>query len=197
MKKTTLDTLLFLPELKSLAGGKSLSNLGFLIGIYVVSLFSLGSGQQVQQFLREQMDDPYVKLIATEIPQNQCKDLHRDIEGLLLNNKPFRNEFRIDNAVLFKRNYILLQGNGERKSFPVGSFSNESHPIWEMLSRSLKVNDPIRVPFGAEAVFFSNFGLRTIVCGPGSMQADGHQPNKGISMTQLTACLCFLQNAIF
>jgi len=81
-------------------------------------------------------------------------------------------------------------------SYP-GFDSNYSDPMWEMLGRSLEVNDPIKVPFGAEAVFFSNLGLHTVVWGPGSMQADGYQTNEGISMTQLAACLCFLQKAIF
>ena len=81
-------------------------------------------------------------------------------------------------------------------SYP-GFNGNYADPTWEMLGRSLEVNDHIKVPFGTEAGFFSNLGLRTVVCGPGSMQADGHQPNEGISMTQLTACRRFLQNAIF
>ncbi|XXK30493.1 acetylornithine deacetylase [Rhodobacteraceae bacterium nBUS_24] len=80
-------------------------------------------------------------------------------------------------------------------SYP-GFDGNYNDPIWEKLVRSLDPRKPIKVSFGTEAGFFSNLGLRTLVCGPGSMQADGHQPNEGIATAQLQACHRFIQKVM-
>ena len=80
-------------------------------------------------------------------------------------------------------------------SYP-GFNGNYADPMWEILGASVNLSEPIKVPFGTEAGFFSNLGLRTVVCGPGSMQADGHQPNEGIAVAQLAACRRFLQKVM-
>lgn len=45
-----------------------------------------------------------------------------------------------------------------------------------------------KVAFGTEAGFFHQLGIPTVVCGPGSMAAQGHQPDEYISLGQLAAC---------
>lgn len=45
-----------------------------------------------------------------------------------------------------------------------------------------------KVAFGTEAGFFANIGIDTIVCGPGSMDGQGHKPDEFISTAQLAAC---------
>ncbi|PHO03486.1 acetylornithine deacetylase [Rhodobacteraceae bacterium 4F10] len=45
-----------------------------------------------------------------------------------------------------------------------------------------------KVAFGTEAGFFSNLGIETVVCGPGSMAGQGHKPDEYITLDQLDAC---------
>lgn len=46
----------------------------------------------------------------------------------------------------------------------------------------------IKVAFGTEAGFFDELGIPTVVCGPGSMEAQGHKPDEFIALEQLAAC---------
>lgn len=48
------------------------------------------------------------------------------------------------------------------------------------------------VAFGTEAGIFKNAGIRTVVCGPGSIQ-QAHQPDEFVSLEQLAKCQAFLQ----
>jgi hypothetical protein len=127
MKRRNLDSLLFKPELKSLAGGKSWSTLVFLVIIYSVALFSLGVGKQIKSFLTEQMEDPFVKLISTVIPENECR------REQLLRNDELQQNFEIDDARLFHRNFVSVQGVRDRVTLSVGSFDGKDHPLWDML----------------------------------------------------------------
>ncbi len=46
-----------------------------------------------------------------------------------------------------------------------------------------------KVAFGTEAGYFSTqLGIPTIVCGPGSMDDQGHQPDEHVTLSQLVAC---------
>ena len=45
-----------------------------------------------------------------------------------------------------------------------------------------------KVAFGTEAGFFSALDLPTVVIGPGDMARDGHKPDEGLDLSQLTAC---------
>jgi acetylornithine deacetylase len=49
-------------------------------------------------------------------------------------------------------------------------------------------NTTTKVAFGTEAGFFSELGIPTVVCGPGSMEGQGHKPYEYITLDQLTAC---------
>ena len=52
-----------------------------------------------------------------------------------------------------------------------------------------RVTDTTKVAFGTEAGYFSaHLGVPTIVCGPGSMEGQGHKPNEYIELSQLVAC---------
>jgi len=52
------------------------------------------------------------------------------------------------------------------------------------------------VAFGTEAGVLSELGVRTVVCGPGSMAGQGHKPDEFISKQQLAACSELLRNAV-
>lgn len=45
-----------------------------------------------------------------------------------------------------------------------------------------------KVAFGTEAGFFHGLGIPTIVCGPGSMEGQGHKPDEYVTLEQLAAC---------
>lgn len=45
-----------------------------------------------------------------------------------------------------------------------------------------------KVSFGTEAGFFAELGVPAVVCGPGSMQGQGHKPDEYITLDQLQAC---------
>ncbi|MFV1589896.1 acetylornithine deacetylase [Phaeobacter sp. JH20_39] len=45
-----------------------------------------------------------------------------------------------------------------------------------------------KVAFGTEAGVFSALGIPTVVCGPGSMEGQGHKPDEFITLDQLSAC---------
>lgn len=57
------------------------------------------------------------------------------------------------------------------------------------IAQRLAENQSItKVAFGTEAGFFSNLGIETVVCGPGSMAGQGHKPDEYITLDQLDAC---------
>jgi acetylornithine deacetylase len=48
------------------------------------------------------------------------------------------------------------------------------------------------VAFGTEAGLFKNAGIRTVVCGPGSI-AQAHQPDEYVTLEQLLRCQAFME----
>jgi acetylornithine deacetylase len=56
-----------------------------------------------------------------------------------------------------------------------------------------QTNETTKVAFGTEAgVFFDVLDIPTVVCGPGDMQGQGHQPDEYVEMDQLIACNAML-----
>ena len=53
-----------------------------------------------------------------------------------------------------------------------------------------------KVPFGTEAGFFAELGLKTVVIGPGDMASDGHKPNEGLTKSDLFACDAMMENIL-
>ena len=74
-----------------------------------------------------------------------------------------------------------------------GFMTDPSSCMCEHAAQFLDVKTPIKVAFGTEAGFFAELGLDTIVCGPGSMTADGHQPDEGLVIEQLYKCTQFIR----
>ncbi|CUH52083.1 acetylornithine deacetylase [Shimia marina] len=58
-------------------------------------------------------------------------------------------------------------------------------PYAQKLAQS---NATTKVAFGTEAGFFSELGIPTVVCGPGSMEGQGHKPDEYLAIAQLNAC---------
>ncbi|MDE0524616.1 MAG: acetylornithine deacetylase [Boseongicola sp.] len=49
-------------------------------------------------------------------------------------------------------------------------------------------NTTTKVAFGTEAGFFDGSGIPTVVCGPGSMEGQGHKPDEFVTVDQMVAC---------
>ena len=49
-------------------------------------------------------------------------------------------------------------------------------------------NATTKVAFGTEAGFFDSSGIPTVVCGPGSMEGQGHKPDEFVTVDQMVAC---------
>ena len=57
------------------------------------------------------------------------------------------------------------------------------------LAKSLAATDmTTKVAFGTEAGYFASLGVPCVVCGPGSMEEQGHKPDESITLGQLQAC---------
>lgn len=64
-------------------------------------------------------------------------------------------------------------------------------------ARKLMPNAPFtKVAFGTEAGVFSEMGIPSVVCGPGSMSGQGHKPDEYITIAQLAACRSMLGNVV-
>ena len=59
-----------------------------------------------------------------------------------------------------------------------------------------ETNTTTKVAFGTEAGVFATLGVPTIVCGPGSMEGQGHKPDEYITTEQLSACERMLERAV-
>lgn len=123
MASNKLDQLLFKPELKSLGGGKTWSTLIFLGVIYSFALFSLGSGDQVRHFLKQQMEDPFVRLLSSEVPEGECKA----VTDKLLGNDDLKESFNISDIRLVAKDYEAIKNaDGPSRKVLVGSYDEET-----------------------------------------------------------------------
>lgn len=64
----------------------------------------------------------------------------------------------------------------------------ETGDVVMMVQGMAGVTGTTKVAFGTEAGFFDGLGIPTVVCGPGSMEGQGHKPDEYISGAQLAAC---------
>ena len=53
-----------------------------------------------------------------------------------------------------------------------------------------------KVPFGTEAGVFQNLGIPTVVCGPGSMEGQGHKADEYIELSELSACAQMMDRVV-
>ena len=52
-----------------------------------------------------------------------------------------------------------------------------------------------KLAFGTEAGILAQMGIRAVVCGPGSMDGQGHKADEFVLADQLAACDLFLERA--
>ncbi|WP_166417824.1 acetylornithine deacetylase [Cochlodiniinecator piscidefendens] len=72
-------------------------------------------------------------------------------------------------------------------AYPGLDVSPDAHVV-NYAQNLVKSNTCTKVPFGTEAGYFHNLGIPTIVCGPGSMDGQGHQPDEYVSEGQISKC---------
>ncbi len=65
---------------------------------------------------------------------------------------------------------------------------SEGAEIAQLALRLAQTNNVTKVAFGTEAGYFDGLGIPTVVCGPGSMEGQGHKPDEFITLDQLAAC---------
>ena len=79
---------------------------------------------------------------------------------------------------------VVLESNN---TYPGLSVAEDSDAV--ALARRFACSEQTtKVAFGTEAGVFADLGIPTIVCGPGSMEAQGHKPDEFITLEQLAAC---------
>ena len=74
-----------------------------------------------------------------------------------------------------------------RNSYP-GLETDMADEIVQFANRLAQTTETTKVAFGTEAGYFAKMGIPTIVCGPGSMDEQGHKPDESIALSQLAAC---------
>lgn len=62
------------------------------------------------------------------------------------------------------------------------------HPAVHRVARLCGCSDLTKVAFGTEAGFFAGLGIPTVVCGPGSMEGQGHKADEYVTLSQLGRC---------
>lgn len=65
---------------------------------------------------------------------------------------------------------------------------DEHAPVVAFAKAMARTNETTKVAFGTEAGFFADIGIPTVVCGPGSMEHQGHQADEYITVNQLAYC---------
>ncbi|WP_438987088.1 M20/M25/M40 family metallo-hydrolase, partial [Marivivens donghaensis] len=58
----------------------------------------------------------------------------------------------------------------------------------KFMQRISSKNGVTKVAYGTEAGFFDAIGIPTVVCGPGSMEGQGHKADEYILTSELEAC---------
>jgi acetylornithine deacetylase len=69
---------------------------------------------------------------------------------------------------------------------------SEQDAVTQLALRLAGERRTTQVAFGTEAGIFKNAGIRTVVCGPGSI-LQAHQPDEFVSLDQLARCQAFMR----
>lgn len=83
----------------------------------------------------------------------------------------------------------------EYMSYPGLSLSEDA-PVVGLAQRLAQTNGTTKVAFGTEAGYFDALGIPTVVCGPGSMEGQGHKPDEYITRAQLAACDAMMDRVV-
>ena len=68
--------------------------------------------------------------------------------------------------------------------------------VTQMACSLAATNATTKVAFGTEAGFFDRSGIPTVVCGPGSMEGQGHKPDEFVTLDQMAACNAMMERTL-
>lgn len=97
---------------------------------------------------------------------------------------PAEMRARIDKAVQSVAGRIEIE---EISAYPGLDLREEAEGVG-IARRLAQASGVTKVAFGTEAGFFAGLGLSVVVCGPGSMEGQGHKPDEYIEGSELMAC---------
>ena len=80
-------------------------------------------------------------------------------------------------------------------SYP-GIEMDEGAAVTKLAQALAQTNATTKVAFGTEAGYFDRLGIPTVVCGPGSMEGQGHKPDEYVTKAQLAACDAMMDRLI-
>ena len=112
-------------------------------------------------------------------------EMHFEMRTLALRDVSVLNE-RID-AIVSKMNTARNCMNLERGNTYPG-LDVDASQSWVKKFAELAQQNLTKVAFGTEAGILTEMDVPTLVCGPGSMEKQGHKADEFIDMQQLTAC---------
>ena len=69
-------------------------------------------------------------------------------------------------------------------------------PVVQTVMELAQTRETTKVSYGTEAGFFAGLGIPTVVCGPGSMDDQGHKPDESIAIAHLQACDAMLDRVL-
>lgn len=80
-------------------------------------------------------------------------------------------------------------------SYP-GLSVDEKSDVVAQAKRLSQSNGVTKVPYGTEAGYFAGLGIPTVVCGPGSMEGQGHKPDEYLEVRELAACDAMMERLL-
>ena len=93
----------------------------------------------------------------------------------------------------------LAAGGGaveiERVAVVPALLPEDGSPAETLAMALTESNETFAVSYGTEAGIFQDFGIPTVVCGPGSIQ-QAHRPDEFIAVSEVEACETFLRRLI-
>lgn len=83
----------------------------------------------------------------------------------------------------------------DRNAYP-GLDTEPQSPVVDYVSGLADGAALTKVAFGTEAGYFDALGVPTVVCGPGSMDGQGHKPDEYVELSELAKCDAMLDRLL-
>jgi len=91
-------------------------------------------------------------------------------------------------AASYKARWHGVEIEIERTNAYPGLAVPADDPVIGLVQKLAQTNTTTKVAFGTEAGVFAGLGVPTIVCGPGSMEGQGHKPDEYVTLQALAEC---------
>ena len=138
--------------------------------------------------------------VAVNIIPDHC-DFQFDIRNI-----PAQDPHKVADQIKQYANEVLLPEmhkvsdqsdiNWNTEALFPGLDTPDGAPINTWMQKVLNTDAPLAaVSYGTEGGLFSEAGVQTIVCGPGSIE-QAHRPDEFVAMSELAACIEFMQASI-